>query len=378
MASILVVAGESSGDRHAAGLVRAYKEIDPTPRFFGTGGDALAGQGVEILHDISELSLVGVAEVLTSLPRVRRIFKRIVAECEARRPAAAVLVDSPDLNLRLAKALHKRGIPVLYYISPTVWAWRRGRLKTIKANVAKMLLIFPFERGVYEKAGVPAVYVGHPLIERLGPRPDREAFLRRHGLDPSRRIVTLLPGSRRSELRYHMPVLAEAAARLRDRCAVETVLVLADGLDEGDLEASLRDGGRAGLVVTRGPVSDALAVSDLALSSCGTATLEAALAGTPLVAFYRISGLTYAFGRPFVRAKHYCIVNILSGAAVVPELIQSDFTPDRLEAEARRLLESDDARTRMKAAFAAVRTGLGDEEASPRAARELSALIGRR
>lgn len=376
MTSILIVAAESSGDRHAAGLVRAYKELDPAARFFGTGGSALAGQGVEILHSVRELSLVGVAEILTALPRVKRIFNRIVAECEARRPAAAVLVDSPDLNLRLAKALRRRGIPVLYYISPTVWAWRRGRLKTIKANVDKMLLIFPFERDIYREAGIPAVYVGHPLVERLKVDLDRAAFLRRQGLDPARRIVTLLPGSRRSELRYHTPVLAEAAARLRERFAVDLVLVLAEELSEADLEDALPPGGRAGLTVVRGGALEAMAASELVLSSCGTATLEAALLGIPLVAFYKISGLTYTFGRPFVRSGPYCIVNILAGETVVPELIQRGFTAGRLETEARRLLESDEARASMRVAFAAVRAGLGDDAASPGAARELAALIG--
>lgn len=376
MTSVLIVAGESSGDRHAAGLVRAFRTLDPSVRFFGTGGPALGGEGVEILSPIQDLSLVGVAEILTSLPRVKRIFDRVVAECEARRPAAAVLVDSPDFNLRLAKALRKRGVPVLYYISPTVWAWRRGRLKTIKANVDKMLLIFPFEREIFRKAGIPAVYVGHPLVERLEAGFDRGAFARRHGLDPSRRIVALLPGSRRSEIRYHMPVLAEAAARIRGAYGAQLVLVRADGLGEDELRVALPAGLAGGLTVVGGSAFDAMAASDLVLSACGTATLEAALAGTPLIAFYRISGLTYALGRPFVRAKHYCIVNILAGERVVPELIQRGFTADRLEAEARRLLDSDESRARMKKAFAEVRARLGDDKASPRAARELAALLG--
>jgi lipid-A-disaccharide synthase len=377
MASILIVAGESSGDRHAAGLVRAYRSLDPSARFFGTGGTALADEGVEILYPVRDLSLVGVTEILTALPRVKRIFRRIVAECEARRPAAAVLVDSPDFNLRLAKALKKRGVPVLYYISPTVWAWRRGRLKTIRACVDKMLLIFPFEREIYREAGVPAVYVGHPLVERLRVGLDRGAFARAHGLDAARPIITLLPGSRRSELRYHMPVVAEAAARLREGYGAQPVLVLADSLGEDDLTAALPAGGFDGLTVLRGSVHDALAASDLVLSACGTATLEAGLVGTPLIAFYRISRLTYALGRPFVRAKHYCIVNILAGEPVVPELIQNGFTAARLEAEARRLLDSDEERARMKRAFVEVRTLLGDESASPRAARELADLLRR-
>lgn len=375
MTSVLIVAGESSGDRHAAGLVRAFKGLDPSVRFFGTGGPALEGEGVELLASIKDLALVGVFEILSSLPRVKRIFNHIVEECEARRPAAAVLVDSPDFNLRLAKALKKRGIPILYYISPTVWAWRRGRLKTIKANVDKMLLIFPFETEIYREAGIPAAFVGHPLIEKIKVELGREAFARKFGLDPARRIITLLPGSRRSELSFHMPVLAEAAARIRDIFDAQLVLVLAESLEEDFLRSLLPAGGLAGLTVIRTRGYEAMAASDLVLSSCGTATLEAALLGTPLVSFYRISPLTYFFGRPFVRAQHYCIVNILAGEAVVSELIQGRFTADNLIAETRRLLDSEDERARMKTALAQIRSKLGEEKASTNAARELAALL---
>lgn len=377
MTSILIVAGESSGDRHAAGLVRAFKGLDPSVRFFGTGGPALEGEGVELLASIKDLALVGVFEVLSSLPRVKRIFNHIVEECEARRPAAAVLVDSPDFNLRLAKALKKRGIPILYYISPTVWAWRRGRLKTIKANVDKMLLIFPFETEIYQEAGIPAAFVGHPLIEKIKIELGREAFARKFGLDPARRIITLLPGSRGSELSFHMPVLAEAAARIRDIFDAQLVLVLAESLEEDFLRSLLPAGGLDGLTVIRTRGYEAMAASDLVLSSCGTATLEAALLGTPLVSFYRISPLTYFFGRPFVRAQHYCIVNILAGEAVVSELIQGRFTADNLIAETRRLLDSEDERARMKTSLAQIRSKLGEEKASTNAARELAALLTR-
>ena len=375
MTSILIIAGESSGDRHAAGLVRAFKGLDPSVRFFGTGGPALEGEGVELLASIKDLALVGVFEVLSSLPRVKRIFNHIVEECEARRPAAAVLVDSPDFNLRLAKALKKRGIPILYYISPTVWAWRRGRLKTIKANVDKMLLIFPFETEIYRKAGIPAAFVGHPLIEKIKIELGREAFARKFGLDPARRIITLLPGSRRSELSFHMPVLAEAAARIRNIFDAQLVLVLAESLEEDFLRSLLPASGLDGLTVIRTRGYEAMAASDLVLSSCGTATLETALLGTPLVSFYRISPLTYFLGRPFVRAQHYCIVNILAGEAVVSELIQGRFTADNLIAETRRLLDSEDERARMKASLAQIRSKLGEEKASTNAARELAALL---
>jgi len=377
MPSVLIVAGESSGDRHAAGLVRAFRDLDPSVRFFGTGGPALEGEGVELIASIADLALVGLFEIVRALPRVKRIFNRIVRECEARRPAAAVLVDSPDFNLRLAKALKKRGIPVLYYISPTVWAWRRGRLKTIRACVERMLLIFPFETEIYRAAGIPAVYVGHPLIERIKVGLDRTDFARKFSLDPDRPIIALLPGSRPSELKFHLPVLAAAAPRLRKEFGAQLVLVLAESLEEDVLNAGLPPAARDGLTVIRSRGYEAMAAAELILSSCGTATLEAALLGTPLIAFYRISPLTYALGRPLVRTRHYCIVNILAGAAVVPELIQKRFSAESLVNEARRLLASEDERARMKQAFARIRSQLGVERASLNAARELAALLER-
>ena len=371
---VLIVAGESSGERYGADLVREFRKLRPGTAFFGTGGPRMAAEGVEILFPMEDLAVMGVFEVLSQVPRIRRIFRRLVREAASRRPAAAVLIDSPDFNLRLAKKLKKAGVPVLYYVSPTVWAWRRGRLKAVRRFVSRMMLIFPFEEEIYRSAGIPASYIGHPLLERVRAGFGRAELFAKYGLDPAKKLVVLLPGSRRGELRYHAPVLAETVARLRTGADLQFALVLAESLGRCDLERAW-PGPLDGLTVLEKDGYEAMAAADVILSSCGTATLEAALLGTPIIAFYRISPLTYGAGRRFVRISQYSIVNILAGRPVVPELIQGEFTPGNLAAEARRVLASEDVRQKMRAAFLEVRKNLGERRASENAARELEKFL---
>jgi lipid-A-disaccharide synthase len=323
---------------------------------------------------MESLAVMGLVEVIADLPRIRGIFRRILAEAETRRPAAALLIDSPDFNLRLARKLRKAGIPVLYYISPTVWAWRKGRLRTIKAAVRKMLLIFPFESKIYEQAGIPHAFVGHPLLERVRTNFGREEFFSKYGFDLARPLITLLPGSRRGEIVRHMSVIRETAARLENERRAQFVLLQAEDLDPGFLPGLLGGPGPAIRLLNRDGY-EAIAASDIVLSACGTANLEAALLGAPLIAFYRISPLTYTLGRPFVRIRDYSIVNILAGRRVVPELIQKNMTAAALSGEAVRLLDDPGAQQAMKDAFALLRSSLGTERASENAARELAALL---
>jgi lipid-A-disaccharide synthase len=374
MDPILIVAGESSGERYGAGLVREFRKLRPEARFFGIGGRQMSAEGVEILFPMEHLAVMGIFEVISQVPRIRRIFRRIVREAVSRRPAAAVLIDSPDFNLRLAGKLKKAGIPVLYYISPTVWAWRRGRLKTVRKHVARMMLIFPFEEEIYKAEDIPAAYIGHPLLERVKADLTREEFFAGYGLDPGKKLVVLLPGSRKSELRSHAPVLAEAVERIRGSVPAEFVLVLAESLERAELDKSF-PGGIRGLQVIDRDGTSAIAAADIVLSACGTATLEAALLGTPVVAYYKISPLTYHVGRRFVRIRHYSIVNILAGKAVIPELIQREFTAGNLARETIKLLESDELRAEMKAEFIKIRKGLGEGRASENAALELQKFI---
>jgi lipid-A-disaccharide synthase len=372
--SILIVAGEKSGENYGAAVVRALRNRQPETSFFGIGGSNMTSAGVEILVPMESLAVMGLVEVVAELPRIHGIFRRILAEVETRRPAAALLIDSPDFNLRLARRLNKAGLPVLYYISPTVWAWRKSRLRTIKASVRKMLLIFPFESKIYERAGIPHAFVGHPLLERVRTSFGREEFFSKYGFDPTRPLIALLPGSRRGEIVRHMSVLREAAARLENERRAQFVLLQAEDLDPGFLPKLLEGPGPAIRVLNLDGY-EAVAASDVVLSACGTANLEAALLGIPLVAFYRISPLTYALGRPFVRIRNYSIVNILAGRRVVPELIQKDMTAAALARETARLLDDAGARQDMKDAFALLRSSLGTERASENAARELAALL---
>jgi len=371
---VLIVAGEKSGENYGAAVVRRFKEFFPGANFFGIGGAKMAAEGVDVLFPMDDLAVVGVFEIISELPRIRRIFGRIQKEIKARRPAAAILIDSPDFNLRLAKKLHKFGIPVLYYISPTVWAWRKGRLKTVKKCVREMCLIFPFEEEIYRRAGIPARFVGHPLIERIKTEFGRSDFLKKYGLDSGRKLISVLPGSRRSELRFHMPILIEALKKIDREIAAQFVLVLAEDLDL-DVLKSLLPADAPPVKILREHAYEAMAASDLVLSACGTANLEAALLEAPLLAFYRLSPLTYWAGVHFVKIKTYSIVNILAGEKVIPELIQRDFTAANLAREAQRILSSDAAREEMKTRFRSIRMSLGRESASENVAAELARLI---
>jgi lipid-A-disaccharide synthase len=374
--SLLIIAGEKSGENYGAAVVRRFKALHPGFGFFGIGGTKMAAEGVDILVSMEALAVVGLFEVVSHLPRIRRIFNRIRSEVEIRRPAAAILIDSPDFNLRLAKKLHRLGVPVLYYIGPTVWAWRKGRLKTVKKYVREMCLIFPFEEDIYRTAGVPARFVGHPLLERVRVAFGRDEFLSKNGLDPAKKLIVILPGSRRSEIRFHMPVLAEALVRIRREVPSQFVFILAEDLDPGILEPLLPSGA-PDIKILGENAYEAMAAADLVLSACGTANLEAALLETPLIAFYRLSTLTYKAGVKLVKVKDYSIVNILAGERIVPELIQRDFTADNLLREAKTILGSEDLRSAMKARFRRIKSLLGRDSASANVALELDALIRR-
>ncbi len=374
MTSVLIVAGETSGERYGAGLVRAFRRIRSDVRFFGIGGTEMERAGVEILHPLRDLAVVGVFEVLTRLPRLKRIFRRLLRIVEERRPAAAVLIDSPDFNLRLAKKLKEAGVPVLYYVSPTVWAWRRRRLNTVRKCVRRMLLIFPFEKEIYDREGIPAVYVGHPLFEYLTIRRTANSLARRYGWDVGKKLVAILPGSRPGEIERHLPVLGLAARRMNETQPLNLVLLLADNIDPEFLRSRLPPGLRNAPLV-REDRFDVMAASDLVLSACGTANLETAVLGRPLVTFYRISPLTYFFGRRLVRIRRFSIVNILAGRDVVPELIQHRFTPEAVCAETLRLLNDRSARRAMAKEFARLRRLLGRKRPSAAAASELKNIL---
>lgn len=377
MSSILIVAGENSGDKHGANLVRHFKRIQPSFSFFGIGGDNMAEQGVSLIYPMEALAVVGFFEILVHIPRIKKIFRQIKKDTIGKRPVAAVLIDSPDFNLRLAKHLKKLSIPVLYYVSPTVWAWRKKRLNTIRDTVDKMLLIFPFEKKIYDEYGIPASYIGHPLKERVKVNSTKNEFFQRYRLNPEKKLICILPGSRKSELKYHMPVLSRAVPKLAQDFDSQFILPLAKNLTEGFVMSYL-EGSATPVQILSKDGYEAIAYSDIALSSCGTANLEAALLGTPVVSFYRISPLTYRFGINLMKIKHFSIVNILAGKKIVPELIQRNFTVQNILNETRKILSSGRVRSEIKAEYDKISLSLGEKIASENASRELEMLIANR
>lgn len=374
MGPILIIAGENSGEKYGARIVHEFKKIHPSASFFGIGGKQMEEEGVELLFSIKDMALVGGFEIISHLPRLKKIYNRLIEEAIHKKPVASVLIDSPDFNLRLTKRLKKQAIPVLYYISPTVWAWRKGRLKTIKKTVNKMLLIFPFEEKIYKEYGIPATYVGHPLQEFIKISLSKEEFCQKYRIDPQRKLISILPGSRKSELKFHMPVLFEAILKIKKEFNSQFLLLLAENIEPSFLDdyiSSHNDDFKT-LTVDK---YDAMSYSQIILAACGTANLEAAFLEVPFVSFYRILPLTYILGNKFVRIKNYSIVNILAGKRIVPELIQSHFSAERVYQETKKILSSEELRTKMIENFKSIKKNLGHSRASQNAAKELEKII---
>ncbi len=374
--SLMIVAGERSGDLLGAGLARALHERLADLKLFGCGGDAMRQAGVDTVVDAHRLTMMGITEVISGLPRAYRALQTLVAEADRRRPPLAVLIDFPDFNLRLARRLKKRGVRVVYFVSPQVWAWRRGRLRQLKARIEKMLCIFDFEEAIYRQAGIPVEYVGHPMVDLVRPTLTREEFFARIGLDPAKTTVALLPGSREKEVTHILPTMLEAARRISLNRTVQFVVAVAPTLDAGWVEKMLRGRYADGptIRVATHATYDALRHCDVAIVASGTATLEAALCERPMVVVYRVSRLTYRIGRLLVNVPFYSMVNILAGKQVVPELIQSDFTPARVAGQVEYLLDHSQAREEMAANLRALKARLGPGGAVGRAAQAVVEL----
>jgi lipid-A-disaccharide synthase len=371
---LLVVCGEPSGDLYAAELVRHLRADVGDLHVRGLGGDRLAAEGALLHAHLRDLAVVGLTEVVRHLGRLRAIFRGLLADVDAHRPQAAVLIDYPDFNLRLARELHRRGIPVLYYVSPQLWAWRAGRMRTVRRHVAHMLVIFPFEEALYRSAGVPVTFVGHPLVELVQPPVDSKAFLTSQGLDPARPVVALLPGSRPGELAHNLPTLLDGAAALAARRPdVQPVLALAPSLDPA---ACTRAVGPRAVRIVQGQTPALVGSASVALVASGTATVETALLGTPMVVVYRVSRLTYLLGRPLLRVSRFAMVNLIAGRDIVTELIQDDFTAERVASEALALLDDPERAAGMRADLAEVKRALGSPGASARAAAIVARYLG--
>ncbi len=366
---VLIVAGEASADLHGSHLVAALKRLDPGLTFWGIGGSRLQEAGVRILFDSSDMAVVGLTEVVSRLATLTRAYLTLKTILRKDRPLLLILLDYPDFNLRLARAAKRFQVPVLYYISPQVWAWRKGRVETIRRCVDRMAVILPFEKDFYGQRGLQVEHVGHPLLEEIPADLDGKKVRMELGLDQASPVLALLPGSRKEEVANLLPVMIEAAEKIRStharlKCLLPRASTIAPELLDGLLKKSPLD-----VQVIQGDVYRVLKACDLALVASGTATLEAAILETPMVIVYRVSSLSYWIGRRVISVPFIGLVNLVAGEEVVPELIQGDVTPERLAREAVDILDHDDRRRNMVRKLRALRETLGRGGASERTAR---------
>lgn len=374
MNRVMIVAGEASGDIYGAGLIRAVAAEIPEITFFGIGGPRMREAGCETLVDSADMAVVGLVEVLKHFDVIAAAFLKLKRILLNDPPELLILIDYPGFNLRLAKVAKRAGVKVLYYISPQIWAWRQGRVHKIKRLVDRMAVILPFEVPFYEKAGVPVSFVGHPLADLVQVRLNKEQAAVSFGLDPSRPVVGLFPGSRRSEVSRLLPTILEAAHLLHQRFPnLQFVLPLASTLYHEDLAPWLA-GCHVPITITRERIHDLIRGCDAVVSVSGTVTLEVALVGTPLVIIYKLSPLTYQLAKRLVKVEHIGLCNIVAGASVAPELIQDDASPQRIAAEIQRLLE-DQVNNAVRARLSRVRECLGGGGADQRMAKIIRDLL---
>jgi len=373
---ILISAGEASGEMYGAQLIEALLRREPSLEFYGAGGDRMRAAGCDTIVDAKDLAVVGISEIVSHLPKIYGLFHKLVAEADRRQPDLAIVIDSPAFNWRVARQMHKRGIPVVYYVSPQFWAWRQGRVRLLRRYINKALVIFPFEEKFYRDRGVDATFVGHPLADLPPPAIDREAYATTYSLDAAKPWITLMPGSRTKEVGMNLPTILESASKLG--AEYEFVLPVAPTLDRSFLE-SLIGGSRDSVRLVPDALA-ALAHSRAGIIASGTATVEAAMMGAPFVMVYRVSPLTYFLGRSRVKVPHFAMVNLIAGREIVPELVQDDFTATKVVAGVKEILPDGQARDRMIEDLAAVKTllrGPNPERIHPadRAAEEIMQLL---
>jgi lipid-A-disaccharide synthase len=351
---ILISAGEASGEMYGAQLIEALRRRDPSLEFFGVGGDRMRAAACDTVVDAKDLAVVGISEIVSHLPKIYGLFHKLIAEADRRHPDLAIVIDSPAFNWRVTRQMRKRGIPVVYYVCPQFWAWRQGRVRLLRKYVDKALVIFPFEEKFYRDRGVDATFVGHPLADLSLPAIDRAAYASLNKLDAAKQWLTLMPGSRMKEVRMNLPTILESASKLGT--GYEFLLPLAPTLDRSFLESLIGAGIGSGHAIRL--VADALpalAHSRAGIIASGTATVEAAMMGTPFVMVYRVSPLTYFLGRSRVKVPHFAMVNLIAGREIVPELVQHDFTPEKVVARLKEILPDGPKRDQMIAGLVEVK-----------------------
>ena len=372
--NLLVIAGEASGDMHGADVIRELKTRMPDVTLWGLGGDALRAEGVETIHDIREMDVMGFVEVIRRYPFFKRIFNDVVREAERRRPDAVLLIDYPGFNLRLAKQLHKRGIKVFYYVCPQVWAWNRGRIPKMAKIIDRLMVIFPFEVDVFKGVDLQVDFVGHPMVDELREFRERDpAPLPRNG----EKKIALLPGSRRQEIRYILEPLLEAARLMEETRPELSFIIPVPERRLGMVEDILRTAQKAprNVSIVKGQAREVLKQADAAFVTSGTATLEAALLGCPTVLVYRGSKANYWLARALIRVPWVGIANIVSNQEIMPELLQDDMTPSRLVAALEPLLDDTPERAAMLQSFQTLEKLLGSGAPAGRVARIIAESI---
>ncbi len=372
---ILISAGEASGEMYGAQLMEGLLRRQPCLQFFGVGGERMRDAGCDTVVDARDLAVVGITEILGHLPKIYGLFRKLIAAADAHPTDLAIVIDSPAFNWRVARQMHKRGIPVVYYVCPQFWAWRRGRVRLLRKYIDKALVIFPFEEKFYRDRGVDTTFVGHPLAGLAKPQVLRNDYAAQQRLDAAKTWVTLMPGSRMKEVRMNLPTILESAVKLGP--GYEFLLPVAPTLDRTWLESLIGKHSSVHLVSEALP---ALAHSRAGIIASGTATVEAALMGTPFVMVYRVTSLTYLLGRSRVKVPHFAMVNLIAGKEVVPELVQQDFTAKKVMEEIVKILSDGPARESMVAGLAGVRTALrGAPDRPPaveQAADAIMAILG--
>lgn len=367
MTRILLSCGEASGDLYAGALVEALRRREPDIDVFGLGGERFAAAGGRLIEDFHGLSVTGLTEALSVVPRSLRTLRKLVDAARQQRPHAVVLIDYPDFNFRLMSRIKRLGIPVIYYVSPQLWAWRAGRIRSMKRHVDRVLPIFPFEEAIYQREGVGVRFVGHPLIDLAKPAQPRDSFLRGLNLDPAKPVIALLPGSRTNELERIAPVIAQAIPAIaRDIPGVQFVVARAPNLSDRLFEPFGITG--VTLRIVQGHADDVLTASDAVVTASGTATVQTALHGKPMVVLYKLSPMTYRLGRRLALVDMYAMVNLIAGRRIVVELIQDACTPEAVAAETVKLIADAPYRSEMIDALADVKVKLGGSGASDRAA----------
>jgi lipid-A-disaccharide synthase len=366
---IMISCGEASGDLYAGALTAELQRREPNAEIFGFGGQRLKSAGGQLIGDYGGLSVTGLTEAIRVVPRSFSMLRRLVDSAREMRPHVFVAIDSPDFNFRLLAALRNLGIPIVYYVSPQLWAWRPGRMETMKTYVDRVLVIFPFEEALYRDAGVNVQFVGHPLVDLAKSGQPRQSFLHERGLVPTAPTVALLPGSRKNELDRTVPIMAEAIPLIRARVPdAQFVVACAPAMPDALFAPLVADDLDAEVVLVRDRTDDVLAASDVVITASGTATIQCTLHEKPMVVVYRLSPLTYRLVKPFGHVDMYAMPNLVAGARIVPELIQADFTAERTATEALKFLTDRDLYEHTRQALTQVRQQLGPPGASARAA----------